>query len=337
MNSSSNWSFLANRSSTPASEEESFFNAIVFLDAMSSVFLVFGNFFILSLIRKKRLLGRSTNVFIFSIAVADFLNGSIAIPTHIMFLYQRETIYLCKCFRFVSFLTKTVVPYTIVFMTVEKTMRILCPTREIVTVARCMFCTSLLWFFSSSFNIWSVVLFTAVPVLPPVAGEPELERTYKRCVLNQRFMALHQFFLLMDLFVLFLIPFTVVTSLLLVLVFKYFTILRERILTYFFVVKLLLALSFNVLITHTPYQVITFLENTSNVQSAELFFLSNLLTSVFFTRGIWNLVIYGYFKHYVCQKQNLASIRAGNCPPKTETLRLPIHQSRPSHTRQNII
>lgn len=335
MNTSMNLSFMLNKS-TVSSSEDNFFNAIVFLDAMSCVFLVFGNFFILSLIRKKRLLGRSTNVFIFSIAVADFLNGLIAIPTHIMFLYHRETIYLCKCFRFVSYLTKTVVPYTIVFMTAEKTMRILCPTREIVTVARCMFCTSLLWFFSSSFNIWSVVLFTAVPIISP-HNESSSERTYKRCVFNQRFLSLHSFFLLMDLFILFLVPCTVVLILFLVLVFKYFTILRERILTYFFVVKLLLALSINVLITHAPYQVMTFLENYHHVQSTELFLLSNLLTSVFFTRGIWNLVIYGYFKHYVCQKQNLASIRAGNCPPKTESFRLPLHRSRPSNARQNMM
>ncbi|XP_062568795.1 trissin receptor-like [Saccostrea cucullata] len=331
MNSTFNLSVLSNESTW--TQDHTFFNVIVFIDALSCVFLVFGNFFIIALIRKKRLLGRSTNVFIFSIAVADFLNGTVAIPTHILFLYQKETTYLCKCFRFMSFLSKTVVPYTIMFMTAEKTMRILCPTREFVTVARCMFCTSLLWFFSSSFNIWSVVLFTSVPLSPPNV-DLGFEESYKQCVLNKRFSFLHQYFLLMDLFILFLIPLTVVISLFLVLVIKYFTILRERILTYFFVVKLLLALSLNVLITHTPYQVITFVENSPDFRSRESFFLSNLLTSLFFTRGIWNLVIYGYFKHYVCQKQNLASIRAGNCPPKTESDRLPLQRNRQTITRQ---
>ncbi|XP_048777756.2 neuropeptide SIFamide receptor-like [Ostrea edulis] len=334
MNSSLNWSITANGSVTVP--ENSLFSVIVLIDAISCVFLVIGNFFILALIRKKRLLGRSTNVFIFSIAVADFLNGSVAIPTHILFLYQKETIYLCKCFRFVSFISKTVVPYSIVFMTAEKTMRILCPTREIVTVARCMFCTSLLWFFSSSFNIWSVVLFTSVPRIPR-NNDLVLERTYKRCTLNQRFAFLHKFFLLMDLFTLFLIPLTVVLSLFLVLLFKYFTILRERIQTYFFVVKLLMVLSFNVLVTHTPYQVITFIENTPGYQSSDIFFLSNLLTSLFFTRGIWNLLIYGYFKHYVCHKQSLASIRAGNYPPKTESYKLPVQRNRQRNTHRNAL
>ena len=54
--------------------ESTMANIIVFMEVGTSVCMIFGNGFTLALIQKRKLLGRSTNVFVFSIAVADFLN-----------------------------------------------------------------------------------------------------------------------------------------------------------------------------------------------------------------------------------------------------------------------
>ena len=329
-----------------------FLNILIFMEASFSVLVVFGNFFVIALIQKKKLLGRSTNVFVFSIAVADFLNGSISIPGHILSLvYGNATamVYLCKGYRFTIYLTKTVVPYTIVFMTGEKVMRILCPTREIVTVARCMFFTSLLWFFAASFNIWCVVLYTVEFQSPNVtAKEEELKmfdtriedglnimQTYS-CSLSSRFQSYHRPFLIVDLMVLFVIPVMSALCLYIILIIKYFTILRERIITYFYVVKLVIVLFINVFLTHLPFEAMTIYENLNFPPSLMMHYVTNVITSFHFTRGIWNIVIYGYFKHYVCRKRHMASIRATPSVDNRYKLRVPSFRFRTNGQKTNV-
>ncbi|XP_033742397.1 beta-1 adrenergic receptor-like [Pecten maximus] len=287
-----------------------FLNIIVFIEATMCVLVVVGNGFIITLIARRRLLGRSTNIFVFSIATADFLNGILSIPARVLFLVVGgdSTAYLCKCHKFFMYLTKTVVPYTILFMTAEKTMRILCPTREIVTVARCMFFTSLWWFFSAAFNIWSVVLYTKGNISIVNNDVP----TYQipSCVLNSRFIDLHIAFLVIDVIVIFLIPTFAILGLYCVLVRNYFTVLRERISTYFYVIKLFIALFITFVLCHLPLEIFTFLDSRTKPFTLFYVLASNFATSLYFTRGIWNLVIYAYFKHYVCRKRQFSSIRA---------------------------
>lgn len=289
-------------------------NVIIFIEAGTSVLLVFGNGFTIALVQKRKLLGRSTNVFVFSIAVADFLNGAISIPSHILSIaYKGElSIYMCKCYTFMSYMSKTVVPYTVVFMSVEKAMRILCPTKEIVTVARCMFCTSLLWFFAASFNIWCVVLFTTESnKRRKDIGEFETS-SLSRCVLDERFNYLHFPFLYTDAIVLCIIPFLLTIIIFLILIRNYYTVLKERILTYFFVVKLLIALFSVIVICQVPLEIIVILDRIYSDSTLFWPLIVNCCITISFTRGIWNLLIYGYFKHYVCRKRHLASIRASN-------------------------
>lgn len=305
---------VSNISSSYYSAESMMANVIIFMEAGTSVLLVFGNGFTIALVQKRKLLGRSTNVFVFSIAVADFLNGAISIPSHILSItYKGElSIYMCKCYTFVSYLSKTVVPYTVVFMSMEKAMRILCPTKEIVTVARCMFCTSLLWFFAASFNIWCVVLFTTEShKRRKEIGEFETT-SLSRCVLDERFDYLHFPFLYIDLIVLCIIPLLLTVIIFLILVRNYFTVLKERILTYFFVIKLLIALFSVIVICHVPLEVMIVLDRIYSDKSTLWPLIVNCCITISFTRGIWNLLIYGYFKHYVCRKRHLASIRASN-------------------------
>lgn len=289
-----------------------FLNVIVFFEASTSVLLVVGNGFIIALIARRKLLGRSTNVFVFSIATADFLNGILSIPTHILFLVVSgdSTVYLCKCHKFVMYLTKTVVPYTILFMSAEKTMRVLCPTREIVTVARCMFFTSLWWFFSAAFNIWSVVLYTKGNVTIVNGNLP----TYHipSCVLHTRFGNLQHAFLISDVLVIFVIPTFAVLVIYCVLVRNYFTVLRDRIVTYMYVIKLFIALFVIFLLCHVPLEIFTILDSRQTTFSLLYTLSSYLATSLYFTRGVWNLVIYAYFKHFVCRKRHFASVRASS-------------------------
>ncbi|XP_060080869.1 beta-1 adrenergic receptor-like [Ylistrum balloti] len=294
----------------PGEDYVRFLNIIVFLEASMCVLIVVGNGFIITLIARRRLLGRSTNIFVFSIATADFLNGILSIPAHVLFLVVGgdSTVYLCKCHKFVMYLTKTVVPYTILFMTAEKTMRVLCPTREIVTVARCMFFTSLWWFFSAAFNIWSVVLFTkgSVNILYKEVSSYQIPS----CVLNSRFIDLHTAFLLTDVIIIFVIPTFAILGIYCVLVRNYFTVLRERILTYFYVIKLFIALFITFVLCHLPLEIFTFLDSRQGSFTLLYVLASNFATSLYFTRGIWNLLIYAYFKHYVCRKRQFSSIRA---------------------------
>lgn len=290
-----------------------YLNAISIADISVCVFVVIGNGFVLSLIHKRKLLGRSTNVFVFSIATSDFLNGIITIPAHILFLTNGtgSSIYLCKLYSFMLYLNKTIVPYTVVFMTIEKTIRILCPTREIIAVARCMFLTSLLWFFSASYNIWSVILFTSENVTL-TGNSASGFSMLPRCTLGSRFYYLHDIFLTLDCIVLFITPTVIVSFLYIKLARKYFTVLRERILTYFYVIKLFVALYLTVVITHLPLEIFIFFETKVWHVSETSLIIYNALISFHFTRGMWNLIIYGYFKRYVCKKRHLASVRANN-------------------------
>ncbi|XP_069128875.1 kappa-type opioid receptor-like [Argopecten irradians] len=287
-----------------------FLNVIVFLEATMCVLIVIGNGFIITLIARRRLLGRSTNIFVFSIATADFLNGILSIPAHVLFLVVggESTAYLCKCYKFVMYLTKTVVPYTILFMTAEKTMRVLCPTREIVTVARCMFFTSLWWFFSAAFNIWSVVLYTKGDIIIVDKDVPPYQ--IPSCILNSRFVDLHTAFLVTDVIIIYVIPTVAILGIYCLLVRNYFTVLRERIITYFYVIKLFIALFVTFSLCHLPLEIFTFLDSGQRPFSFLYVVASNFAPSLYFTRGIWNLVIYAYFKHYVCRKRQFSSIRA---------------------------
>lgn len=289
-------------------------NVLMIIEAITSLLLMIGNGYVIALIQKGKLLGRSTNVFVFSIASADLLNATVSIPSHILSnAYQGQiSIYMCKSFTFGLYISKTIVQYTILFMTMEKAMRILCPTREIITVARCMFCTSLLWFFAPSFNIWCVIFYTIegnkrhVPIV--IFDTTSLSR----CVLKPRFEYLHIYFLSIDVIVLFVAPCCSVIVIFLILVRKFFTVLKERIQTYFFVIKLLLALFTVAFVCHLPVETIFILDNIKSVKSQKWTLLVNCAICFSFTRGIWNVFIYLYFRHFFSKKRHLATIRASN-------------------------
>lgn len=289
-------------------------NVLVVLELITSICLLIGNGYIIALIQRGKLLGRSTNIFVFSIASADLLNALISIPSHILSVtYKGElSIYMCKCFTLGSYISKTVVQYTILCMTIEKAMRILCPTKEIVTLARCMFCTSLLWFFAPSFNIWCVVLFTIEESKRDSLIGIFDTTSLSRCVLKPKFNYLHTYYLTIDLVVLFFVPCFSVFVIFMILVQKYFTVLKERLITYFFVIKLLLALYTVITVCQFPLEVIVILDNTKLNVSTSWTLLVNCAVLFSFSRGIWNVCIYCYFRHFFSKKRHLATIRASN-------------------------
>lgn len=293
--------------------------ALIIADVLIATLLVVGNVLIISLIQKGQLLGRSTNVFVFSMASADILNGCVSIPSHILSTgyYGQAAVYMCKSLMFSSYISKTVVLYTILFLIVEKSLRILCPTREIVTVGRCMFATSLLWFFAPAFNIWCVVFFT-------IENETNLESTkqefdfshLKRCVLHTRFTHLRGYYLTIFFTVLFAVPFTFSLVLFGILYRKYFSILKERIMTYLFVIKLLLSLYVVAVVCQIPLEIVIFIDNLFPAASTSRVLLFNCFFLLSFTRGIWNVIVYCYFRHFFTKKRHLATIRASNCIKK---------------------
>lgn len=288
--------------------------AFIIVETLVAVFIVIGNGFIISLIQKGQLLGRSTNVFVFSIACADILNAILSIPSHILSTgYSGQlAVYMCKSLMFGLYISKTVVQFTVLFMSVEKSLRILCPTREVVTVARCIFATSLLWFFAPSFNIWCIIFFTTEQKYQtPIKSDFDVLH-FKRCVLHPRFLHLHVYFLGIFFTVLFAVPCISIFVLFGILLSRYFTILRERILTYFFVIKLLISLFFVAIICQLPFEIMTIIDNILQSHSENWNLLLNCSELFLCTRGLWNVFVYCYFHHFFTKKRHLATIRASN-------------------------
>jgi hypothetical protein len=111
---------------------------------------------------------------------------------------------------------------------------------------------------------------------------------------------------------LFFVPCFSVFVIFMILVQKYFTVLKERIITYFFVVKLLLALYTVIIVCQFPLEVIVILDNTKPNVSTSWTLLVNCAVLFSFSRGIWNVCIYCYFRHFFSKKRHLATIRASS-------------------------
>ncbi|KAL3878931.1 hypothetical protein ACJMK2_031255, partial [Sinanodonta woodiana] len=129
-----------------------------------------GNISIIVMICKRRLLGRTTNVFVFSFAIADSLSCCGAIPFNVsVYLDRSMSVFLCKGYQYCNCISRTAISYTIALLTTEKVLNILQPTR-IITAGRCLFFISLLWFFSAAFNVWATVFYT-VETIPLLTDE----------------------------------------------------------------------------------------------------------------------------------------------------------------------
>lgn len=285
----------------------------MFVEALFGTLITTGNGIILFLIFRRKLLGQSTNVFIFSLATADFLNGLFALPMGILSKIFRDeyAVYLCKGSMYILFMTKTTVAITIVMLTWDKVSFILQPTKSVITAGRCMFITSLIWFFSAAFNVWKIVLYTSDASNHNFSNYDHPDKVYLHtCSLSNRFTFLYDTMKIMDMSVSFVIPFIIIVGFLILLATKCFTELRERIIGYVKIVRLIVSLFTVMCVCHLPMEILTFLQNRSATTTSSFLQTFRTISLIYYTRGFWTLFIYGYFKHYVCRKQRIANANA---------------------------
>ena len=73
---------------------------------------------------------------------------------------------------------------------------------RLLSPGRCLFFSSLTWFFAAAYNIWSMVLYATVYA----RSEPLGRFQVAFCFISQRFLYLYDFFVALDFLVTFLLP-----------------------------------------------------------------------------------------------------------------------------------
>ena len=276
-----------------------------------------GNFVVLVLICKRRLLGRTTNVFVFSLAMADAVCCSGAIPYNIILLLEKPmSVYLCKTYFYTLCISRTAVSYTLVLLTTEKILNILNPSR-FITAGRCLFFISLVWFFSAAYNIWTIVFYTIYDsdTIPPIQllMDSTIGMYGKTCFFSHRFRFLQTIFLSLDISVLFLIPCGILTLQFCCVIRKQHGSIKQRFETYCYIMRFLVFIFFVFIACHTPFEIATMTKNHWDTPPSDINKFYDASTSIYYTRGICNLIVYIYFKQYVCRrKKRLANANNSN-------------------------
>ena len=286
---------------------------IIFLiDIIICTLNLIGNSVVLVLICQRRLLGRTTNVSVFSLAMADTICCLGSIPYHLFqVLNMNMSVYLCKGYYYTLCISRTAVSYTIVLLTTEKIVNILRPSR-LITAGRCMFFISLSWFFSAAYNVWSIVFYTIY--YSNATNELLLDSTIgmygKRCFFSPRFDYLKLIFIGIDFMVLYMIPMCVLVIQFYLTVRKMHGNLKQRFETYFYIMRFLVFVFISFVICHSPIEIATVVKNSLSESSVSRDIFYDVSTLIYYTRGVCNLGIYGYFKQYVCKRRRRLSIAA---------------------------
>lgn len=250
-----------------------------------------------------------------------------------------ESGYMCKSYFYFSNVSKTAVIYSVAMLAMERIFAAISTTFRILSPGRCLFFSSLTWFFAAAYNIWSVVLYdirrlrsahahtdveTGSGVSAAEGGtEEESSMTsssafswfsYSRgsssayvCYSSSRFEYLTDIFVVLDFLVTFLAP--VLAAYILFGVFwKNRKAVRAPGRPYrsstsviVFIFALLVCFTFS----HVLIEVVTLVMRKRGLTKAEsgdlkLYKASQLLS---FTRGFWDVFIFGMFRHYVCRKE----------------------------------
>ena len=286
-----------------------------------------GNVAVLILICQRKLLGRTTNVFVFSLAMADVLCCLGAIPYSLHIAMDRSmSVYLCKTYFYVVCVSRTAVAYTVILLTTEKILNILHPAR-FITAGRCMFFISLVWFFSAAYNVWTVVFYTIydsekITYLELLISS-ERSMYGKRCFFSTRFDSLKRVFLTIDFFVMFVIPCAVLGGACFVIVRKQHGSIKQRFETYYYIMRFIFFIFVVYISCHTPFEIATLTNANIPEPDEDMDTFYKASTTIYYTRGVCFLVIYVYFKQYVCRRNKLRNVP--NTNQKTQ-LDLPIRQ-----------
>jgi len=268
-----------------------------------------GNITVLILICKRRLLGRTTNVFIFSLAMADAICSIWAIPyNYHLAIGKSMSVYLCKTYFYALCVSRTAVAYTVILLTTEKILNILHPSR-FITAGRCMFFITLVWFFSSAYNIWAVVFYTIYDSDTITADEllSESGRIMygKSCFFSHRFNSLRMIFMSLDLCILFILPCAVLALECCVIVRKQHGSIKQRFETYFYIMRFIFFIFVVYMLCHTPFEIATLAKSGLRGENDGVNTFYEISTTIYYTRGLFFLVVYMYFKQYVCRRNKL--------------------------------
>ncbi|XP_060553143.1 delta-type opioid receptor-like [Ruditapes philippinarum] len=265
-----------------------------------------GNIGVLILICQRRLLGRTTNVFVFSLAMADTICCAAAIPYNAMLALDRDmSVYLCKGYFYALCISRTAVSYTVILLTTEKILNILHPSR-FITAGRCLFFISLVWFFSSAYNVWTVVFYTIYDYDKVTYIEYMMNSATilygKKCFFSHRFEALRKIFLSLDFLMLFGIPCAVLFIEFCVILRKQHGTIKQRFETYYYIMRFIFFIFLVFMVCHLPFEVGTLIKEGSRDpdEISELFY--EMSTTLYYTRGVLYLIVYMYFKQYVCRR-----------------------------------
>ena len=287
---------------------------IFLIDIIICTLNLIGNSVVLVLICQRRLLGRTTNVSVFSLAMADTICCLGSIPYHLFqVLNMNMSVYLCKGYFYTLCISRTAVSYTIVMLTTEKIVNILRPSR-LITAGRCMFFISLSWFFSAAYNVWSLVFYTIyyTNATNELLLDSSIGMYGKKCFFSPRFDFLKLIFIVIDFAVLYVIPLCVLGIQFNLTVRRMHGNLKQRFETYCYIMRFLIFVFISFVICHSPIEIATVVKNSLKESSVTLDMFYDVATLVYYTRGVFNLAIYGYFKQYVCKRRRRLSIAANS-------------------------
>nr|KAG5706254.1 hypothetical protein BaRGS_019581 [Batillaria attramentaria] len=299
--------------------------------------IVIGDVSLLMLFFTRKLLGQSTNILVFSVAVADLMTGLLVLPLDVLQRLLGETSgYMCKSYFYFSNVSKTAVIYTITMLAMERIMAALSTAFRILSPGRCLFFSSLTWFFAAAYNIWSVVLYDTQHVqfvrALHEAGESAgvvdwsviegVGPNYSAhvCFSSTRFQQLVDVFVVLDFAVTFVAP-VMVSGFLFAVFWRQRGQVRApgrpyRSSTSVIVFTFALLVSF--VTCHVPLEVVALAVDKHDVDGSNGgdFRVYKACQLVSFTRGFWDLFIFGVFRHYVCRKERaLASFRVHRPAP----------------------
>lgn len=265
-----------------------------------------GNLGILVLICQRRLLGRTTNVFVFSLAMADVVCCAGAIPYNIVIALEKSmSVYLCKSYFYALCISRTAVSYTVILLTTEKILNILHPSR-FITAGRCMFFITLVWFFSTAYNIWTVVFYTIYDSEKVAHIEYFMDSSTilygKTCFFSHRFRSMKRAFLSLDFIVLYVIPCFILGAEFCAILRKQHGTIKQRFETYYYIMRFIFFIVLVFVLCHTPFEIATLTKSGARKSTLHISLLYEISESVYYSRGVLYLIVYIYFKQYVCRR-----------------------------------
>lgn len=287
-----------------------------------------GNVAVLILICQRKLLGRTTNVFVFSLAMADVICCLGAIPYSLHVMMDRVmSVFLCKTYFYAVCVSRTAVAYTVILLTTEKILNILHPAR-FITAGRCMFFISLVWFFSAAYNVWTVVFYTIYDS-EKISYRELLVRSDrsmygKRCFFSRRFDSLRTIFLTLDFLVMYVIPCAILAGECCVIVRKQHGSIKQRFETYYYIMRFIFFIFVVYISCHTPFEIATLTNEGMTDLSEDMNTFYKASTTIYYTRGVCFLAVYIYFKQYVCRRNRLRNAQSSAQNNQKAQLELPL-------------